>query len=74
MRDLAEFRPDDHGEAGPYLERLRVAVVNSCGPVDVGCSGKGSGQITFCSAGRTTAYVRRYREGKRSTNWSPVAH
>ena len=53
----APFHPDDHGAAGPYLERLRVAVVKSCGLVDVGCSGKGSGQITFCSDGRTTAYV-----------------
>ena len=57
MRDLAEFRPDDHGAAGPDLERLRVAVVNQCRPVDVGCSRKGSGQITLRSAGRTTAYV-----------------
>ena len=52
----APFHPDDHGAAGPDLERLRVAVWKSCGPVDVGCSRKGSGQITFCSRGHT-AYV-----------------
>ena len=47
----APFHLDDHGAAGPHLERLRVAVVKSCGPVDVGCSRTGSTVLAANSGG-----------------------